>query len=70
VVLEKDADDQLDRSFEKRSVRKSKRGMSYKQCKGGRIGHIVRRNRLLKYVTEEKIEERIKVTGEDKDLSG
>jgi hypothetical protein len=43
--------------------------MSYKQYKGGRIGHIVRRNRLLKYVTEEKIEGRIKVTGEDKDLS-
>ena len=43
--------------------------MSYKQYKGGRIGHIVRRNCLLKHVNEGKIKGRIKVTGEDKDLS-
>ena len=60
VVLEKDGD-QLDRSHEKlRSVSKSQGGEEHctnnTKRKTKRIGHIQRRNCLLKHVIEDKIE--------------
>jgi hypothetical protein len=64
VVLEKNGEDQLDRSREKlRSITQSQRGEEYstynKKKKANWIGHILRRNCLLKHVIEGKIEGRI-----------
>jgi hypothetical protein len=66
VVLEKDGD-QLDRSCEKwESIRvKEDRNIIHtvKSRKDNWIGHILRRNCLLKYLIEGKIEESIEVKG-------
>jgi hypothetical protein len=61
MVLEKDGEDQLDRSCEKqRSITYSQGGhgypMDYKKEETNWICHILRRNCLLKHVTEGKIE--------------
>jgi hypothetical protein len=56
VVLEKDGD-QLDRSCEKRS------SITWSQRKANWIGHILRRNCLLRQAIEGKIKGRIEVTG-------
>jgi hypothetical protein len=67
VVLEKDGEDQLDRSCEKRrSIKKSEGGEKYptnKRRKSNWIGHILCRNCLLKHAVEGKIEGRIEMTG-------
>ena len=64
MVLKKDRD-QLGRSCEKLECYKesSKRGISYihERRKGNWIGHILRRNCLIKRAIEEKIEGRIEV---------
>jgi hypothetical protein len=49
LVLEKDGNDQLVRSCEKRCLKKGKRG----------IGHFFRRNYFLKHIIKGKIEGRI-----------
>jgi len=66
-LLEKDGEDQLDRSCEKgRSITKSQGGEEYptnnKRRKANRIGHILRRNCLLKHIIGGKIEGRVEVT--------
>ena len=66
VVLEKDGEDQLDRSCEKwRSIKEQRNilhEISKRKAKG--IGHILRRNCLLQQVTEGKIRGwGVKVTG-------
>ena len=67
VVLEKDGEDQLDRSCEKwRSITvKEQRNILHEisKRKANWIGHILRRNCLLQQVTEGKIKEVIEVTG-------
>jgi hypothetical protein len=67
VVLEKNGEDQLDRSCEKLSITQSQGGEEYptynKKKKANWIGHIVRRNRLLKHVIEGKLVGRIELTG-------
>jgi len=60
MVLEKDGEDQFDRSREKKeSVIKSKGGEEYpannKRRKANRIGHILHWNCLLQHVIEGKI---------------
>ena len=66
VVMEKDGKDQLDRSCEKwRSVRINERRNilhEIRKRKANWIGHILRRNCLLKQVIEEKIKGEIEVT--------
>ena len=67
VVLEKDGKDQLDGSCEKwRSVASSQWAEEYstrnKKRKANWIGHILRRNCLLKQVIEGKIKGEIEVT--------
>jgi hypothetical protein len=64
VVLEKDGDDQLDRSCEKRSIleraKKEKNilhAIHWRKTKW--ICHILRRNCVLKHVIEVKIEGKI-----------
>jgi hypothetical protein len=61
VVLEKGGEDLLGRSCEKwRSITKSQGGEEYptydKKRKANWIGHILRRNCLLKHVIEGKVE--------------
>jgi hypothetical protein len=69
VVLEKNGEDQLDRSCEKwRSITQSQGGEEYptynkKKRKANWIGHILRRNCLLKHVIEGQLEGRIEMTG-------
>ena len=67
MVLEKDREDQLDRSCEKwRSIHWVKdRNILHtiKRRKANWIGHILRRNWLLIHIVEGKIEGRIDVTG-------
>jgi hypothetical protein len=68
VVLEKNGEDHLDRSCEKwRSITQSQGGQEYptykKRRKANWIGHILRRNCLLKHVIEGKLEGRIEMTG-------
>ena len=67
-MLEKDGEDQLDRSCEKwRSVAEIQGGKEYhthnKRRKANWIGHILHRNCLLKHVVEWKIVGRREVTG-------
>jgi hypothetical protein len=67
VVLEKNGEDQLDRSCENCEVLhrvKEERNVlrTIKRRTANRIGHFLRRNCLLKHIVEEKIE-RIEVTG-------
>jgi hypothetical protein len=67
VVLEKDGD-QLDRSVRNEEVIrrvKEERNIVHtiKRREGNWIGHILRRNCLLKHVIEGKLEGRIEVTG-------
>jgi hypothetical protein len=61
LVLEKDKEDQLNRSCEKWGS-----GEKYptyrKRRKANWIGHILRRNCLLKHIIEGRREEEIKVT--------
>ena len=60
VVLENDREAQLDQSCKKWSITKSQGGEEYptnNKQKEGRIGHILRRNGLLKHVTEGTIRE-------------
>jgi hypothetical protein len=71
VVLEKDVKDQLYRSSEIcRSITKSQRPeeypMHYEEGGGNCVGNILRRNCLLQYVSDWKIEGRIEVTGKVK----
>ena len=67
MVLEKAGGDQLDRTCEKRSVTKS--GMernvlqTMKRREAKWIGHMLRRNCLLKHVNEGKVEGRVEVAG-------
>jgi hypothetical protein len=68
VVLEKDGEDQLDRSCEKlRSVTESQGErnilQTVKRRKAKWIGHILRRNCFLKHVMEARIEESVEVMG-------
>jgi hypothetical protein len=68
VVLEKEQEDLLDRSCEKcrQYYTESRRtGISYikQRSKGNWIGHILRRNCLLKHIIEGKIERGIEMTG-------
>ena len=70
VLLEKDGEDQLDRSREKRRSRtlrgvKEDRNIEHnlQWKKTNWIGHILRRNRLLKRITERKVEGRMEVRG-------
>jgi hypothetical protein len=68
VVLEKNGEDQLDRSCEKCEVLhrvKEERNILHtiKRRKTNWIGHILRRNCLLKHVTEGKLERRTEMTG-------
>jgi hypothetical protein len=66
VVLEKDGEDQLDRSCEKRSFTKSQGREEYptnhKRWKANWIGHILLRLYLLKHINEGKIEGSVEVT--------
>ena len=66
VVLEKDGEDHLDRSYEKwRSVRvNEQRNILHeiRKRKANWIGHILRRNCLLQQVIEGKIKGQIEVT--------
>jgi hypothetical protein len=59
MVLEKDGEEQLDRSCEIRSITSSQEERnilhSVERRKANWIGHILRRNCLLKHVTEGKI---------------
>jgi predicted ATPase len=63
VLVVKDAVDQMDRSCEKlRSINKSQGGQEYSinnKNKANWIGHILRRNCLLKHVIGEKLERRM-----------
>ena len=71
-MLEKDGEDQLDRSCEKcRSISKSRGGEEYptdkkegrkKERKANWIGHMMHRNCLLKHIIERKVEGRIERT--------
>jgi hypothetical protein len=68
VVLEKDGENQLDRSCEKcRRLHRVKEERNIvhtiKRRKANWIGHILRRNCLLKHVIEGKLEGRIEMTG-------
>jgi hypothetical protein len=68
VVLEKDGEGQLDRSCDKwRSIARSQGGKEYlntiERRRADRIGHILRRNCLLKHVIEGKLGGRIEMTG-------
>jgi hypothetical protein len=67
VVLEKDGEDQVDRSVKHEALQRVKKKKNIIHKMKGRkadwIGHILRRNCLLKHVTEGKIEGRIEVTG-------
>jgi len=68
VVLEKDGEDQLDRSCVKHEVLhgiNEKMNILYTvmRRKANWIGHIFRRNCLIKRVTEGKIEGEIELTG-------
>ena len=67
VVLEKDGEDQLDRSCEKwKSIRvEEQRNILHEisKRKANWMGHILRRNCLLQRVTEGKIKGGIQVTG-------
>jgi len=69
-VLEQDGD-HLDRSYEKLHVTKSQGGEEYpatvKRRKANWIGHMLRRNCLLKNVIEGKIEGRIGVTEDEEE---
>jgi hypothetical protein len=67
VVLEKNGEDQLDRTCEKwRSITQSEGGEEYRNTIKGRkanwIGHILCRNCLLKHAIEGKLEGRIEMT--------
>jgi hypothetical protein len=65
VVLEKDGETQLERHCRKRGIRVNKSRKYPKYNKKGKakwIGHILRRNCLLKQVSESKITEGIEVT--------
>ena len=68
VLLEKDGEDQLDRSYkERRSIAKNHGGVEYaihtiNGRKANWIGHILRGNCLLNHVTEERIEGGTEVT--------
>jgi hypothetical protein len=67
-VTEKNGADQLDQSCEKRrNITQSQGAEEYpntiKRIKANWIGHILRRNCLLKHVIEEKLEGRIEMTG-------
>jgi hypothetical protein len=68
VVLEKDEDDQLDRSCEKRgSITQSQERRNIlhtiKRGKANRMSHVLGRNCLLKQVIEGKVERGMEVTG-------
>jgi hypothetical protein len=66
VVLEKDGEDQLDRSCEKLSITgvKEQKNILHEisERKANLIGHILRRNCLLEQIIEGKIKGRIEVT--------
>ena len=63
-VLLKDGEDQLDRSCEKlRNMTKGLEKRTVNRRKGNWIGHMLRRNWLLRHVTEGKIEGRMGLTG-------
>ena len=70
VLLEKDGEDQLDRSREKRRSRTLRgvkedrnieRNLQWKKTNW--IGHILHRNRLLKRIIERKVEGKMEVRG-------
>jgi hypothetical protein len=62
-VLEKDGEDQLDRSCETWRVNEERNILhTMKRRTANCVGHILRRNWLLKHVIEGKIERRIDVT--------
>jgi ribosomal 50S subunit-associated protein YjgA (DUF615 family) len=68
VVLEKNGEDQLDRSVRNEEVLhrvKEERNIVHKvkRRKANWIGHILRRNCLLKHVIEGELEGRIEMTG-------
>ena len=66
VVQEKNIEDQLDRLFEKWINVKKRQGGNdflYTIRKDNWTGHILRRNCVLKHVTEWQIEGRIEMTG-------
>jgi hypothetical protein len=66
VVLEKTGEDQLDRSCEKvLPIVEEERNILHtiKRKKANWIGHILRRNCLLKHVIEGKLEGTIEMTG-------
>ena len=72
VVLEKDEEDQIDRSCEKWSITKSEEGEEYhtkiKRRKANWTGRILCRNCLNWRVMEGNIEGRVEVTGRRKKL--
>ena len=67
VALEKDREDQLDRSCEKRGNMKQSQGESIvytiKSRKAIWIRHVLRRNCLVKHIIKGKIEGRLEVKG-------
>jgi hypothetical protein len=64
VVLEKRGEGQLYRSCEKRRVKEERNILhTVKRRDGNWIGHILRRNCLLKHVIEGKVKGKIEVTG-------
>jgi len=63
VVLEKDWEDQFDRSCGSRVKEGRDVWQTLKRRKANWVGHILRRNCLLKRVVEGKLEGRIQVTG-------
>jgi len=65
VTLEKEGEDQLDLPCKKLHSQTEERNIlnTIKQRKTNCIGHILRRNCLLKHVIEGEIEGRIEVTG-------
>jgi len=64
VALKKDGEDQLDRSYERRSITKGQEEKEHKinRRKANWFGYIFRRNCLVKHVIDGKVEERIEVT--------
>jgi hypothetical protein len=66
VVLEKVGEDQLGRFVRNElvlhKVNGDRNNLHTKKIKPNRIGHILRRNCLLKHITEEKLEGKIAVT--------
>ena len=62
-MLDKDGEDQLDRSCERRTEQERNIVHTTIRRKANWIGHILRRNCLLKHIIEVKTEGKIEVTG-------